>query len=428
MTARFPKLVASLTLAVLPACGRPSSTPGGGVAPGPQAWAGATASSMSVAELRTSLLRFTDLAMREMADASESVRAADPDPAARAFAGALQASVAATSLALAVEPDAEAALGDLMVSISAQRARVEGSVDSPISPAAKASLVEALRHLEAEIWSLGEGTYPPAELEALRAGVDRWAKAAGVPGGGVVRVADLQQDGPVLSKGLFRPLEEATRQVEETRLLGERFLFLAERLPTVTLWHTEALTWELLSAPESRQALADLTGLSATLADLSAAVDSLPATLTEQRETLLAAFDAREATMHGLLADAGALVSDARSVAESGERILGLSDETAARLEHVLVAADELLRALRDPAAPGGAVSLDVGAYTAALGDFRAAAVALEGALSQAQSVQASPIAWIDHAFWRAVQLLLLVFVLALAYRSVSRLLGRAAS
>lgn len=39
--------------------------------------------------------------------------------------------------------------------------------------------------------------------------------------------------------------------------MGERFLFLAERLPVISLWQAEAMTLDLLAAPESRQALTE---------------------------------------------------------------------------------------------------------------------------------------------------------------------------
>ncbi len=257
---------------------------------------------MTVGELRQRLMTFADLAMGEMARASAAALARDSTPTTRAFVQTVQAQVAATSLTLAVESDPETALQDLMVSLAAERASLALTPADAPGPAAMAILDTTLGRLENDIWSIGESTYPATELAGLRARLKSWRESAVSSPAGVVRVADLPADAsPQMSKGLFAPLNEANRQIEESRLLGERFLFLAERLPVVTLWQAEAVTWEVLAAPESRRALDGLETMSATLARLALQVDSLPALMDEQREALFAAFDAREATARALM-------------------------------------------------------------------------------------------------------------------------------
>jgi hypothetical protein len=375
---------------------------------------------MTVGQLRQRLMTFADLTMSEMSRASAAVLASDSTPATRAFAHTLQAQVAATSLALAVEPDPEAALQDLMVSVAAQRVSLGVQRSVPLGPAAQAILDTTLGRLEGEIWSVGEGTYPPTELSGLRARLKSWQDSGPVSSPtGVVRVADLPADaGPQLSKGLFAPLDEATRQLEESRLLGERFLFLAERLPVITLWQAEAVTWEVLAAPESRRTLDGLETMSRTLERLALRVDSLPALLDDQREAVFAAFDAREATARTLLAEAGALMTEAGPLIEGGE-------QAGASLAAALASAERTVAALRDERAPGGAVAFDIAAYEAALADFRAATEALSASLERAEGLAGTPREVIDHAAWRAAQLLVLLFVLLAAYKLTPMLARR---
>jgi hypothetical protein len=369
---------------------------------------------MTVGELRQRLMGFADLAMGEIARTSSTVLLADSTPATRAFVQVLQAQVGATSLSLAVEPDPEAALQDLMVSIAAERAALERAPPT-LSPAARALLDTTLGRLEADIWSVGESTYTPAELSALRARIKTWRDQDSSPSpAGLVRVADLPEaGGPRMSKGLFAPLDEANRQLEESRLLGERFLFLAERLPVVTLWHAEAVTWEVLAAPESRRTLDGLATMSTTLERLALRVDSLPALLDGQREAFLAAFDAREPAVRTLMADAGTVIDNASALIEGGQ-------QTTASLAAALASAERAIAALRDETAPGGAASFDIAAYEKALGDFRMATEALDAALARAEGLAAAPRDVIDHAAWRAAQLLLFLFVLLVAYRFFS--------
>jgi hypothetical protein len=230
-----------------------------------------------------------------------------------------------------------------------------------------------------------------------------------------------------MSKGLFAPLDEANRQLEESRLLGERFLFLAERLPVIALWQAEAATWEVLATPESRRTLDGLALISSTLERLALRVDSLPTILDGQREALLAAFDAREASVRTLVSDVGVMLTEASSVIGGGERLIALSGDATANIAAALASAERTIAALRDETAPGGAVSLDVSAYEAALTDFRSATEALSAALARAEGLATAPRDLVDHMAWRAAQLLLLLFALLAAYRFAPMALRRRA-
>jgi hypothetical protein len=377
--------------------------------------------------LRQRLLSFADLAMSEMARGAAAAQAADSTPSARARLQVLQAEVAATSVALAVEPDPEAALQDLMVTIAAQRSGLASLDAAELEPAARAAMDGTLTSLESEVWGIGAGIYTPTELERLRARLKRHQEAEGLSSpAGLVRVADLPADaGPQMSKGLFAPINEANRQIEESRLLGERFLFLAERLPVIALWQAEAVTWELLASPESKRTLDGLSLMSTTLERLAARVDSLPKLMDDQRDAIFAAFDAREASARTLMSDAGELMTSAGTLVESGERLAGISGDVAANVSAAMAAAERTVALLRDADAPGGAMTFDVAAYESALRDFRSAAEALNSALDQAEGLATTPRALIDHAAWRGAQLILLFFVLLAAYRFGPALVAR---
>ena len=82
--------------------------------------------------------------------------------------------------------------------------------------AARARAVRRPHRLERDIWALGGRVYGPAELQALRDRVDQWTAAReGTSFPGVVRVADLPGAAAgARAKGLFAPIEDATRQIE----------------------------------------------------------------------------------------------------------------------------------------------------------------------------------------------------------------------
>ena len=374
---------------------------------------------MDVGELRAELLAFADYSMGEIERLGTAAESIDPSPDTRAFVQGLRADVASTTLAIALEPDAEAALQDLMVSMAAKRLSTTADIPGEIDATMQDDIAASLTRIEKEIWDVGSGLYTSAELAGLRERVGQWwAVKPDKSSPGVVRVGDLPASGgPALSKGLFAPINEANRQIEEGRLLGERFLFLVERLPTIAVWQAEAAAWGAMAAPEARKALDGLDLMATTMERLGARVDSLPMLLDSQREAFLSAFDERDEAIGGLLSEAGTVVRDAGPVVESGERLAGLTKDAAANLSETLETTERLLATLRDPNVAGGPLSLDIDEYSAIVRDFREATEALSEALARTDALSEAPQAVIDHAAWRAAQLMLLLFVLVVVYR-----------
>lgn len=206
MKRHAPRITTATALLMVTSCG---GGPGVSTQPlQPMIAVGAQADgAMTVGDLRRELLAFADRAMGEIVSASGTALAADSAPTTRAYVRSLQANIAATSVALAVEPDPEQALLDLMVSIAVLSGSVGEAAPETIHPDARSTLESSLAFLEGSIWDVGELVYPAAELTGLRTRLDLWRKAAGEKRPyGVVRVADLPADaGPNMSKGLFAP-------------------------------------------------------------------------------------------------------------------------------------------------------------------------------------------------------------------------------
>lgn len=376
---------------------------------------------VTIGQLRVQLMAHADRAIAAMDRLAEAMPAGDSRPETRLTLQLWRSGVATTAVALAVEPDANVALLDLLVSTAVQR---QAAVRSELPDPARAALLAALGQLEDHAWAIGARIHSSAQLARLRERAAGFAASAQPgPAHTLVRVADLPPDAgpPVASaKGLFAPIDEANRQIEETRLLGERLLFLTERLPLLSRWQAEALAWGALSAPESRQALTGLSLMASSVERISHQVESLPGLLDRQRTSLLTDLDAREITLRRLLTDASHLAEQGRAAAESGERLMTLSERTAASLNQTVLAVNQLVATLRDSTAPGGAVDLNVSHYAATIGDLRAALEALNRALSDGEALTGGGRALLDHAAWRAAQLALLLFLLLLGYKWVS--------
>lgn len=109
-------------------------------------------------------------------------------------------------------------------------------------------------------------------------------------------------------EGLFESVESASESVEEMRLLAERSLYLATRMPQLTgllgdLWLTR---WS--NNPDLKKTMADLAQLSSATADLAAVSEKLPENIAKERQAAItqamSEFSAeRKATLDVLLAE-----------------------------------------------------------------------------------------------------------------------------
>lgn len=95
---------------------------------------------------------------------------------------------------------------------------------------------------------------------------------------------------------MFKSVTEATQQVEETRLLAERGIYLATRMPLLTGAFADWWVSQVSANPNVKEVIADFHKFSNTAERLTDVVEQLPKTITTERETTIKqAFDAMSA-------------------------------------------------------------------------------------------------------------------------------------
>jgi len=241
------------------------------------------------------------------------------------------------------------------------------------------------------------------------------------------------------ARGMLGPLREAATSIDEARLVSERALFLSVRLPLLARWQVEALAYRALNLPETRDLLKNATAVSTATSQAAQALQALPAQLSQERQALLAgAQDTTQALAHLLTEARAAIAESAPLVAEA---------RTAS--EHARTAALDLRAALASVAAiqeihaKSAFAALTPEQATTALADLRRTAELVREILqSLAPAGDASPSSnatlsqallatessarrTIDHAAWRAVQVLATAFVLSVAAAFLWTRLGR---
>jgi hypothetical protein len=176
-------------------------------------------------------------------------------------------------VAIAMAPDPVDALADMLthttLTVDAQRnAARDKSADS-----AEASLLRVLEQNEADAWRLAEQWVNEPTRVAFRERILAWpgprTSAAAVA---FVRLSDIKRAGSASvdsGEGMFDALHAATEQVDKARLLAERSLFLAQRMPFLFRWQAEVYTANALATKEAQQTQAQIEQISAIIAGMA---------------------------------------------------------------------------------------------------------------------------------------------------------------
>jgi hypothetical protein len=309
---------------------------------------------------------------------------------------------------------------------------------------------------------------------------DEFASERGPAG----RAAFTIDFGPAM---LLAPVDETARAVTETRLLGERMTYLAARLPMLIGWQTEMVMCQLMDTREFKELLTDAERLSMAAQQMAASVKTLPADVALAQRKVIEEFDNRAQNLGGIVDKLRAGLADADRVTlnlthgmrEWKQAVDGTRDAAIA-IDGMFVSADKFSSRwkpmpatapadqIRPPSTPEGplatsaqpgtplaAASLvepitasvhpprefDVRHYGKAAEQLAEAARQLNRLADNTEKVLASraidqrltefntsTTAWIDHAFKRGVQLILIAAVVVLLTSGASRLLRRNAT
>jgi hypothetical protein len=306
-----------------------------------------------------------------------------------------------------------------------------------------APLVAVYRDLEREAWSNAATLLTPAQLDELRGLITDWReKNPQVTLVGFVHFAEFAEaagwspEAKSAPGGLFgllgldplAGLDPAVKQIEQTRLLAERVIFYMQRTPYLLDLQTERVVLQATLAPQVKRANASLERASLAMENYAAIGANLPDAIAREREALIQQLSGemlrQEAELRGLLTDM--------------QTTLATGSETAVAVNSAVEALDRLMARFprRAPGAePTEGRPFDITEYTAAAAEFTGTARQLT-ALLETLGREGTPVAaavaggaeagraLVDHLFWRALLLGLLLIgaalSAALAYRSLA--------
>ena len=327
---------------------------------------------------------------------------------------------------IAVSPHPEVAVLDMLVLVSLTRITASRLNEREFEGRIEVVVTELTR-LEADIWRDAERVLSEEHRQDLRTLIESYAEAnpnlmmaGGIRFNSFVDIKDV--DTARQARGLLREIGQAAQVADAMRLLAERTLWYSSRLPVVLGMQVEHTVFGLALEPEVQQVLNDSLRFTDATDRVAEELTLLPDHLAQEREAILAAFDAREA-------DARALVVELGNTIEAGQVLADSMTQTA-------LAVDNVLKRFEPP--PGQPRRpLDVTNVTDAASQTALAADEMTELLEVARDLLASPHwddratnigaawgqvregpkFWIRYAFWRALLLIGVALVAMLVFR-----------
>jgi len=188
------------------------------------------------------------------------------------------------------------ALRDLMVMVTLQRMVWSSDVGGKMPHADAEPVARALRVLETEIYDLAARVMPGTAIATLRKLIEQWRREN--PEQNYVAFVRFQNLGPspgasdinevIASGGFLAPVESVAREAHEARLLAERTLYLANRMPMLIEWQASLAYQRIAASPEAAEVLDDLRGYRTALERLGLDINELPRKVAEERRGLVA--------------------------------------------------------------------------------------------------------------------------------------------
>jgi hypothetical protein len=285
---KMPFWVAMLC-ALLAACSSSPRSAAAGKVP-PDQVGRPTVTGAQAQSLQSSVMALADTAIQRIASEINLARSGTT-PEARRDEMSTRLALSSSIVAIAMQPDPVDALADLLtfttLTADAQRVAAMGRADDSY----ETRLLRALEQNDAEAWRVAERWVNEPTRIAFRKHILSWQgsrrSAADVA---FVRMADVKRAGSTSvesDSGLFDSLHAATEQFDQTRLLAERSLFLAQRIPFLMRWQAEVYTGNALATKEAQQTQAQLEQMSAIMETVSGLLSGLAQQVANERQAAL---------------------------------------------------------------------------------------------------------------------------------------------
>ena len=404
------------------------------------------------AQLQQQVMRFSDQIVEQLGSAlTQFQRAPGTTPETRLAVQQWKLKQATAAVEIASGQYALVDAVEMVVLVTLSRTVIE-EIWIPRYGEAVRPVLEAYQGQEPIAWKLIDGAVTPEQQAELREVLKRWrTDNPNAESVSFVRLADLERMGKRTSEssgqtsGLFgrlgldplAGLDPAVREVEQSRLLAERTVFYAQRMPGLISAQAELLVYEFAVAPETRDLLNATVRVGEASRTIANTTSALPEWATRERQAaidqFMQALQSQQETMRALLVELRQTLEAGTQTSQSLNVTVRAVDELVGRFKP-----NEAAPAPGEPKKP-----FDINDYTRAAAEFSATARELQqlvaaldqnvpGVAAAAQRATEGGRNLVDYAFRRAL-ILIVVFIVGvlaavLAYRVLAVRIARRTS
>jgi hypothetical protein len=260
-------------------------------------------------ELRHEIMRFAGRSAERVDDAYFKLEESFKTPKARRAALENSAAYVTSILDIAIGPNPEVNMLDMVVFVTLTQIVVEEYWVPKVFGDEAKILVEVFRSIEAEIWSIAGKVLTPPQQQELRDSIRQWRDrdpdrvfVEAVRFGDFTWFMGESELAKAQEGGGFLGVKGVTREVSETRMLAERAMFYAQRVPWITRSMVRLLLLDVAHAPEINQVMADTGTLAKAMHQTAKMTEELPELITEQRDQIMKQVTAeRKATIEQVM-------------------------------------------------------------------------------------------------------------------------------
>ncbi len=249
--------------------------------------------TVTEAELQADLMSYADRYASIAAQAIDDVAALEPPPEVQRLFSADLVYSAAAAYTIAADANAQVGLLDMVVLATLGKSVFEehwrpryGAFADPV--------IAALGKLEVDVWEIADRILDGAQQAELRERIEAFRRAnpelttfshlrfADFPSKRATSTLKAKSGG-----GIFKSVKRITEQVEQTRMLAERGMYLSTRLPLLGGFFADAWLSRLSMNPAVDELMQDVHTFADVSLRLAAVAEELPATVSEERDATI---------------------------------------------------------------------------------------------------------------------------------------------
>ena len=306
-------------------------------------------------QLQAQNMRFADEYVSRLVQAGRSTEASLTDPEQRFLVSGWLLAQANTVYIDASGENAVIGTVDLIALATLSRMVMEDWAREQ-APMQAAPLVAVHRELEASAWQLADQVLNPKQQDDLRRVLTEWrAKNPDVRNAPFIRFKEFATLNPGSGDGQRKVnlpgslmgivgldpmagIDPAVRQIEQSRLLAERAVFYAQRVPILIDLQLDRSLNRLAAGPGSQKLQRQGASLTDSAARFASVAEALPGTLASEREALIEQMSSmltqQEATLTPMLAELRSALEAGHVAATSVDAAVRSIDAMVGRFEH----------------------------------------------------------------------------------------------